>query len=89
MLDSIGFAASATGGRAWDFDLAAASILDLLEHHFPAGPATVVVGDSMGGGPTGMRCALLDAERVKAGGLRRILGVVACGTSAEEESAGT
>lgn len=43
----------------------------------------------MGGGPTGLRCALLDATRIGEGLERRIAGVVAIGTSAEEESAGS
>lgn len=47
------------------------------------------MGDSMGGGPTGLRCALLDASRSMNGEKKRIAGVVAIGTSAEEESAGS
>jgi pimeloyl-ACP methyl ester carboxylesterase len=83
-LDSMGFAESRTAG-VWTFDLAAHSILALLE---ALNEQAVVIGDSMGGGPTGLRCALLDAERTRRGAVSRITGVVACGTSAEEESEG-
>lgn len=72
--------------EGWNFDIAAHSILQLCES---LDGRALIVGDSMGGGPTGLRCALLDAERVKAGAVSRIAGVVACGTSAEEESKGT
>lgn len=85
-LDAIGFARSKTYPLPWSFDLAAYSILALLDH---LDTPCVLVGDSMGGGPTGLRCALLDAGRIAAGNTSRILGVVACGTSAEEESSGT
>ncbi|KAI5479747.1 hypothetical protein MNV49_003008 [Pseudohyphozyma bogoriensis] len=81
-----------TRGRPWSFDLAAHSILVILEELGSEGVAVkgqkaVVVGDSMGGGPTGLRVALKDAEWAKKAGLeQRVLGVVACGTCAEEES---
>lgn len=77
-LDAVGFAESACGtGTSWDFDVAAGSILALLEH---LDQSAVVIGDSMGGGPTGLRCAL--------SGSSRIVGVVAVGTSCECESPG-
>lgn len=79
VLDSLGFADSSTRGIAWTFDQAAESILAILKA-FPDRRA-VIIGDSMGGGPTGLRCALLDSSSG-----RNIAGVVAIGTSAEEES---
>ena len=95
-IDAVGFAHSRTGGRAWSFDLAAESVLVILDVLAEAGiegysPSTkaVVVGDSMGGGPTGLRVLLRDQERVDEGMAARVLGTVACGTAAEVESEGT
>ncbi|KAM0751767.1 alpha/beta-hydrolase [Meredithblackwellia eburnea MCA 4105] len=87
-VDSIGFALSSTDGRQWDFDLAAHAIIQLVDE---LGVKAVIIGDSMGGGPIGLRVALLDAKRRSKKGATEpkgeILGVVACGTCAEEESA--
>lgn len=47
------------------------------------------VGDSMGGGPTGLRVGLLDYKRVMEQRKRRIVvGIVAVGTSSEIEREG-
>lgn len=79
--DSIGFGRSKTGGgRPWSFDLAAASVLAALEQEtIFQGMKAVVIGDSMGGGPIGLRIALLD-------GGKRIRGLVCAASAAEEES---
>lgn len=61
-------------------------VLDALVSEGVVEGKAVVVGDSMGGGPTGLRVALRDAERKDGKG--QVVGVVACGTCAEEESAG-
>lgn len=68
-------------------------ILDQLDRMPPVGyergVKAVVVGDSMGGGPTGLRVAIRDEERVKEEKReKRILGVVVCGSAAEVESEG-
>ena len=85
-IDAPGFAESRTkpAGSAWSFDLAAAGVLAILDREAGSRRA-VIIGDSMGGAHTGLRAALRDAEREE----RRIAGVVACGTAAEEESAGS
>lgn len=89
-IDAPGFAHSRTqpAGSAWSFDLAAAGVLAILDQEIGDGEQlAVVVGDSMGGAHTGLRAALRDEER-RDGKKGRIAGVVACGTAAEEESAG-
>lgn len=85
-IDAPGFAQSRTkpAGSAWSFDLAAAGVLAILDREAGSRRA-VIIGDSMGGAHTGLRAALRDTERTED---RRIAGVVACGTAAEEESAG-
>lgn len=93
-IDAPGFAQSRTkpAGAPWSFDLAAAGVLAILDKESESagsGRQAVIVGDSMGGAHTGLRAALRDEERRKEGkGKGRIVGVVACGTAAEEESAG-
>ncbi|KAL8280496.1 hypothetical protein RQP46_007144 [Phenoliferia psychrophenolica] len=95
VLDALGFGLSATQDRPWDFDLAAEAILVVLDELVTEGLVkrdAVVVGDSMGGGPTGLRVALRDHEReseksVEGKKRGKVVGVVACGTCAEEESA--
>lgn len=84
--DAIGFSSSALAGAPWSFDLAAALVLAVLERlSEPGGPLegrkSVLVGDSMGGGPTGLRVLLRGEGRVS--------GVVVVGSAAEEESEGT
>lgn len=92
-LDAVGFGQSRSGGQPWSFDLTAQAILVILDELQGEGVIdgnAVIIGDSMGGGPTGLRAALKSAERESHGDrvAAKILGVVACGTSAEEESAG-
>lgn len=90
-IDAPGFAHSRTrpAGSAWSFDLAAAAVLAILDQEIGEGEQVAcIIGDSMGGAHTGLRAALRDEERRKDGKKRRIAGVVACGTAAEEESAG-
>jgi hypothetical protein len=94
-IDAVGFSHSRTGGRAWSFDLAAESVLAILDElaqahieGYRSDIKAVVIGDSMGGGPTGLRVLLRDQERVQSGMEARVLGTVACGTAAEVESSG-
>jgi len=86
VFDSPGFGLSRTGPgpdgrpRPWSFDLCAAAFLAAFDQAPElAGLNAVVMGDSMGGGPVGLRIGMA--------GHARVVGVVACATSAEEESA--
>ncbi|KAK4050559.1 hypothetical protein OIO90_005026 [Microbotryomycetes sp. JL221] len=84
-IDAVGFANSRTkpAGSEWSYDVAAASVLAILDKELEKDQQAVIVGDSMGAAHTGLRAALRDNEQ----GGKRLAGVVACGTAAEEESA--
>ncbi|KAM0787977.1 hypothetical protein ACM66B_006179 [Microbotryomycetes sp. NB124-2] len=81
-VDAVGFARSRTS-HAWSYDVAAASILAILDKELQPDQQAVLIGDSMGGAHTGLRAGMRDAEQ----GGKRLCGIVACGTAAEEESA--
>ncbi|KAK4052085.1 hypothetical protein OIV83_002379 [Microbotryomycetes sp. JL201] len=84
-VDAVGFARSRTtpAGSEWSYDVAAASILAILDKELKPSQQAVLIGDSMGGAHTGLRAGMRDVEQ----GGKRLAGLVICGTAAEEESA--
>lgn len=89
IVDAPGFGESTTNGDYWSFDLAAEAVLRILDAELGnSSQRAVLMGDSMGGMHTGGRVGIRDIERAKQGSQRRIAGIVACGTAAEEESTG-